>query len=132
MVEATQARARVLLVEDDVRTGEMLCEFIRTFHCDATLVGSGPAAIAAYDREAYDLIITDYRLPGMHGLELARCLQERNPDVEMIMLTGMIAPGEDTAPPTMTILRKPLGLKALQEAVERALSRRAPSSRLPS
>ena len=55
--------------------------------------GSGREAIDQVDRARPDMVILDYQMPVLDGLEAARVIAERHPDVTMLMLTGE----EDTA-----------------------------------
>jgi DNA-binding NarL/FixJ family response regulator len=50
--------------------------------------GSGRETIAAVDRSTPDMVVLDYQMPGLNGLEVARVIRERHPKVPMLMLTG--------------------------------------------
>ena len=50
--------------------------------------GSGRETIAAVDRTTPDMVVLDYQMPGLNGLEVARVIRERHPEVPMLMLTG--------------------------------------------
>jgi DNA-binding NarL/FixJ family response regulator len=50
--------------------------------------GSGSETIAAVDRTSPDMVVLDYQMPGLNGLEAARVIRERHPSVAMLMLTG--------------------------------------------
>jgi DNA-binding NarL/FixJ family response regulator len=50
--------------------------------------GSGRETIAAVDRTTPDMVVLDYQMPGLNGLEVARVIRERHPQVPMLMLTG--------------------------------------------
>jgi DNA-binding NarL/FixJ family response regulator len=50
--------------------------------------GSGREAIAAVDQTTPDMVVLDYQMPGLNGLEAARVIRERHPEVPMLMLTG--------------------------------------------
>jgi DNA-binding NarL/FixJ family response regulator len=50
--------------------------------------GSGRETIAAVDRTTPDMVVLDYQMPGLNGLEVARVIRERHPKVPMLMLTG--------------------------------------------
>jgi CheY-like chemotaxis protein len=48
----------------------------------------GLAALAELDRQSFDLIVTDYQMPGMNGLKLVQAVQQKRPGTPVIMLTG--------------------------------------------
>jgi CheY-like chemotaxis protein len=54
----------------------------------AICASSGAEALKKFDQEKFDLLVTDFRMDGMNGLELARKVHERNPDVPVIIVTG--------------------------------------------
>ena len=59
----------------------------------------GAAALALLAENAYQLVLTDLRMPGIDGLELLRQIKQRWPDTEVIMIT---APNAASAVETMT------------------------------
>lgn len=70
-----------------------------------------------------DLLITDVRMPGQSGPELAMALRARRPDLPIIFISGYSgeAPIERTPSPTTEYLSKPFPLHALLAAVRRLL-----------
>ena len=48
----------------------------------------GPEAMAIMEREPVDVVVLDYKMPGMNGVETVQAIKERHPMVEVIMLTG--------------------------------------------
>ncbi len=82
---------RVLIVDDQVdvrrvlRAGlEMLGQEIKV-----TDVPSAEEALLIISRQPVDLLITDIYLPGISGLELKDRARKRNPELRMILITGM-------------------------------------------
>jgi signal transduction histidine kinase/DNA-binding response OmpR family regulator len=69
---------RVLVVEDNVLCRDVLLDMLRYLDCTADAVGSGEDALAALDREAFDVVLVDCNLPDMTGCELIR--RVRSPD----------------------------------------------------
>ncbi|HEY8818938.1 MAG TPA: response regulator, partial [Candidatus Limnocylindrales bacterium] len=61
------ARARILVVEDEPRLGEILRLYLEREGHHVTVVTDGRAAIAAVDADPVDLVVLDLMLPGVGG-----------------------------------------------------------------
>ncbi|MFP5393938.1 MAG: response regulator, partial [Gammaproteobacteria bacterium] len=63
---------RVLVVDDSAPTRAMLEAQLRSFGFDAHAVGSGDAALFALQLEPYDVVLMDWNMPGLNGIDTAR------------------------------------------------------------
>jgi signal transduction histidine kinase len=92
---------RVLIVEDSPADAELVTlELRRASFVPATTRVDTPTALArALDEQSWDVVISDYQLPGWSGLSALQMLQERNIDTPFIIVSGAI--GEETAVDTM-------------------------------
>ena len=79
---------RVLVVDDEDELVRALVERIRLRGIEADGVVSGREAIAAVEREPYDVAVVDVKMPGLGGLKVAEALRGRLPALEIIFLTG--------------------------------------------
>ena len=79
---------RLLIVDDEVDFRSTLIKRIRKRHIDAFGVSTGEEALAHLAGKSADVVILDFRMPGMSGLETLRRIKARHPAVEVIMLTG--------------------------------------------
>ncbi|OGQ98032.1 MAG: hypothetical protein A2521_16440 [Deltaproteobacteria bacterium RIFOXYD12_FULL_57_12] len=79
---------RVLLVDDDEDFRTVLAERLRMRQLETMAAGSGPEAIAAMQRQPFDVVVLDLRMPGMDGIEALRQIKEIQPRVEVVLLTG--------------------------------------------
>src|SRR5262245_56456526 len=61
------ARARILVVEDEARLGDILRLYLERDGHTVAVVGDGRAAIDAFDAERFDLVVLDWMLPGLAG-----------------------------------------------------------------
>lgn len=92
---------RVLIVEDSPADAELVTLELRraSFLPAATRVDTPAALAQALDDHSWDVVISDYQLPGWSGLSALRMLQERGIDAPFIIVSGAI--GEETAVDTM-------------------------------
>jgi len=67
----------VLVVDDLPDVRQALAELLRTAGYEVVAVGSGPAALAALERQSADLLLTDLYMPEMTGWDLVRAVRAR-------------------------------------------------------
>jgi DNA-binding response OmpR family regulator len=82
---------RVLVIEDDPETAQMLADFLTVVGFRVRTVGDGVAATAALAADGTDCVLLDIMLPGGSGFDLCRRVRERS-DVPILFLS---ARGED-------------------------------------
>ena len=81
-------KARLLLIEDDSSTGAALQKVLRTEGYEVDLVPRGDDGLRQATERAYDLVLTDFRLPGLSGLDLIGQLHGAKPKLPIIMMTA--------------------------------------------
>jgi signal transduction histidine kinase len=120
---------RVLYVEDDPADRELTLRYLRQHAPDLEVrtVSSGGEAREALRGERFDLILLDYRLPDVDGLQLLREVVSAVPEVPALMLTGSgdheVAVGALKLGATNYVIKKPGHLDRLPAAVREALGR---------
>ena len=80
--------ANVLYVDDEPAIGLILQDTLERLGHSAIGATSVPEALQALARERIDLIISDFRMPGLSGLEFLEVLRDQGRDIPVIMLTG--------------------------------------------
>ena len=78
---------RVLVVEDEESISEPLSYLLRQEGFEVAVTGTGPDALAEFDRSGADIVLLDLMLPGLSGTEVCRALRTRS-SVPVIMLTA--------------------------------------------
>jgi two-component system, OmpR family, response regulator RegX3 len=78
---------RVLLVEDDEVISEALSYLLRGEGFEVGIAATGPDALSQFNSDGADLILLDWILPGMSGLEVCRGVRQTS-DVPVIMVTA--------------------------------------------
>lgn len=79
---------RILLVEDEKRMAQALCEILRLEKYDVDHYADGLDGLEAIEDEIYDIIILDVMLPGMNGYEIARKARQSGVRTPILMLTA--------------------------------------------
>ncbi|WP_106848617.1 response regulator transcription factor [Blastococcus sp. Marseille-P5729] len=79
--------ARVLVVEDEESFSDALSYMLRKEGFEVAVAGTGPDALAEFDRNGADIVLLDLMLPGIPGTEVCRSLRARS-TVPIIMLTA--------------------------------------------
>ena len=117
--------SRVLLVEDEETAAEVLSMLLELDGFDVTLAANGKRAIEMLGKVNPELIITDYMMPVMDGVEMARAVRAmpKYASVPILMTTG-VPESALTAHSSLisAFLRKPFRFEALRDLVDRLLS----------
>ncbi len=79
---------RLLIVDDEPQLLELLSDFFEPVGCDIRRASSGTEAIELIERERFDVILTDLKMPGPDGLEVLRTARKIQSDAEVVMMTG--------------------------------------------
>jgi CheY-like chemotaxis protein len=127
---STARHSGKLLIVDDNRYGLIARKSVlQELGHDVTTATTGDEALELFSRESFDVVITDYRMPGMDGLELIRHIRERKPSTGIILLSGFVDPlgfSEETTGADVVISKSAGEIAALLHAVNRLLSRHVP------
>jgi len=79
---------RVLIVDDELDFLETIVKRLKRRKVDATGIDSGIKALELLEKEHFDVVILDVRMPGMDGIETLKEMKRKRPLLEVIMLTG--------------------------------------------
>lgn len=80
--------ARILLVEDDVSFCTMLRTFLEKKQYEVETAFTAGEAYSLLEKQGFDLVISDVRLPDGEGLEILQEVKKKNPARQVIMMTG--------------------------------------------
>jgi response regulator RpfG family c-di-GMP phosphodiesterase len=118
------SKGRVLVLDDEPAVCALLSERLTLEGYNCKTCSSGEEALAAMERESFDLVISDIRMPGMSGMEFLAEAHQRHPHSAYLMATaeddvrvGIQAMKQGAA----DYLVKPIQLESLLASVQRAL-----------
>ena len=103
---------RVLVVDDEQTVSAFMSDLLESWGLEVKTSNCAQDALStcAHD-DAFDLVITDYKMPGMNGLQLARELRSAHPKLPVILYTGFnegLAPSEIEDAGVRALVTKPI------------------------
>jgi signal transduction histidine kinase/ActR/RegA family two-component response regulator len=121
--------AVILLVDDDSAVREVTASILRDLGHVVIEVGSGGAALDLLDQNAHiELVILDFAMPGMNGMEVARQVRTKSPARPVIFVTGYAETSALGDIDETQIVRKPFIGNELADKVQTALANSAANS----
>jgi two-component system NtrC family response regulator len=79
---------RILIVDDEKVQREMLAGFLNKQGYKVVAAEDGAMALEKFSDGAFDLVLTDFRMPGLDGLTLLKEIRRRNPETMVVMMTA--------------------------------------------
>lgn len=121
MNQCSICRRRILLVDDDPGVREVVGFVLGLDHHIVVEARSGREALVQFKPDAFDLVITDYAMPGMNGQELASNLRQLSPGQKILMISGHAHLLPHVRREVDLLLGKPFSVQGLRDAVETVL-----------
>lgn len=118
---------RALIVEDEEPIRVLLEQALKSMGFTAASAENGIKGLEALESGAYDLLVTDIRMPEMDGLTMIKRIREKNSLIPILVVTAF--PSVDSAVDSLSegaddYLVKPVNLKDLEGKVRKAVERR--------
>jgi len=79
---------RLLVVDDEESLRTVLCSELVSEGFKVQNAGDGDEAIAILDKEEFDLVLLDIKMPRVNGFDVLKHVKERHPATKVVMLTG--------------------------------------------
>ena len=120
--------ARVLCLDDDQAVMRATVRMLRSMGCEVEGFTSARAAIAAIETGSAvcDCVLTDYTMPELSGLDVARAVATLRPELPVIIMSGRPPPsGAALDGSIVAWLEKPIGRETLTNALREVIRRRA-------
>lgn len=115
----------ILFVDDHEVLARLSCEILEMQGYRAVSAFNGEDALKKFNQEDFDILVTDFRMEGMNGVELARRVHEDHPEVPVIIVTGYgpVDGGKDVA----ACLQKEDLFPALLEKIKMFIGDKSPT-----
>lgn len=110
---------KILFVDDNQLLAQIGCDILRMRGYRAVPAYNGEHALQEFEKQDFDVVVTDYRMEGMNGLELASEIHRKQPGLPIIMVTGFEPIQSDEC---LACLEKDNLFPALLEAIDECLA----------
>jgi two-component system response regulator HydG len=114
---------KVLVVDNDAGHADAMAESLRKVGYECAVAESGDEGSAQLERDAFEIVVTDLKMPGVGGLEILAKSKEVLPDAEVVLVTGhgtVESAVEAMRAGAFNYLLKPLDLQQLRAVVDNA------------
>lgn len=126
---------RILLVDDDVLMLQDLQQDIAALPCEVEAFSQPRLALARAQAMPFDLVVSDYQMPGMDGVTLIKALKQANPNLVAIMLSAFAdlrsVMGAINEAQVYRYLTKPWDTDQLQNIIRQAMAHAAEGRLFP-
>lgn len=118
---------KILIVDNEKNIRDLLAITLKRAGYATDTAEDGRGALDCFSRDAYDVLLTDIRMPGMSGLELLRAVNATSPETITVMMTAFAS--VETAIEAMRIgaydyLTKPFQIEEVKRIIQNALERK--------
>jgi CheY-like chemotaxis protein len=123
MFEQSGGHPAIIVVDDERDVLLILHRLLRDLveSCDIITASNGVEALSQLDQRRVALVITDYNMTGMNGLQLAAQVKARAPDTGVVLITAFASPDLQKRASKNSVdyyLPKPFALGTLEEIVQ--------------
>ena len=117
---------KILLVDDDEWIRDSLTLYFDTEGCQMIAVETAEEGIELLKQQDYDIILLDYKLPGIDGLTFSRKIQEIRPDAIKILITAyknkkVVSEAANVG--IQDLIDKPFTIKTIEDSMLRLIQR---------
>lgn len=117
---------KILLVDDDEWIRDSLTVYFGTEGCHILAVETAEEGLELLKQEDWDIILTDYKLPGIDGLTFSKKIMEIRPDTIRILLTAYKSKevvSEAVSAGIQDLIDKPFTIKTIEDSMSRLIQR---------
>ena len=118
---------KMLLIDDDEWIRDSLSLFFEGEGCHLVAVETAEEGMEELKRQGYDIILVDYRLPGMDGLEFLEQIKDSHPDALTILITAYGSKDvflKARKIGVQSFIDKPFTIRTIEDSLSRLIKKR--------
>src|SRR5678815_3280639 len=101
---------KVLIIDDEPQIRDIFAQFVELLGHEADVAADGQEGLARFDPLVHQAVVTDFRMPGLTGLQVAEAIRARSCTTPIVMISGSAAPQDErrAGQAGLHFLRKPV------------------------
>jgi CheY-like chemotaxis protein len=118
----TQERLKILIVDDSPAVTDILAQLCEFLGHDVLCAEDGRQGLSVIQAETdVDIVFTDYKMPVMDGVEMAKKIKAKHPDIPVVLITGSVGVRDSELELGCfdAVVQKPFELKTIGESIDR-------------
>ncbi len=111
---------RLLVIDDEAIVGQRLSQILTKLGFSVAAHVDPRAALAAAEKEPFDVVVTDLKMPGIDGFEVLRRIKRLSPATRVVIITGyaeMISADAASREGAFAFIAKPFRLEEIKKAI---------------
>ena len=112
---------KVLVIDDQPIVTDLLVSVLERMNYKSVVASCGREGVEMFEKEGFDLVLTDLGMPDISGWEVSKSIKQKNPDVPVVVITGWaIDPDPDKVKDSKVdfILNKPFQIDQLEKIIK--------------
>jgi CheY-like chemotaxis protein len=111
------SKKRILVVDDEADVRHAIAMLLEFWGHEVVEAADGPAALKVFQAGGFDIVTTDYVMPGMNGVEVAKRLKAIQPDLPILMITAFPSELSLRENPADALVSKPFTIEQLHQGL---------------
>ncbi|MCK5202954.1 MAG: response regulator, partial [Desulfobacterales bacterium] len=79
---------KILVIDDDNTIRDIVSKMLWQLGYEVSSADSGEDGLDLFLKNKFDIVITDFDMPGIDGIDLAYCIKEKSPETLVVLMTG--------------------------------------------
>ena len=125
----------ILIVDDEQSMRDFLTILLQKEGYKVTAQANGAGALQCLEKQSFDLVISDIRMPGIGGLDLLHSIKGKYPTLPVILVTAFVSPGDAISAMkdgAFDYISKPFNVAEIKKVIRSATARKSSYTATPS
>jgi DNA-binding NtrC family response regulator len=122
-LKPSSSQPKIAIVDDDPEMRKSFSMLISYLRYSASVFESGTSFVQALakDRLSFDLVLIDYRMPEMNGIEASKIIHRYRPDMKIVLISAFDFVEKEALANGLLYVKKPVSLSTLSKILGQAL-----------